>query len=459
MIKQPMIKTRTIALLLIALFVIPTALSAHTAAAQTTSDWKLDLTFQANNGTAIKGDSQPTFSPFDIITLAATLTNGNMSAPQGSTVVFNVKGPSTASNPTETIISAVTDNKSSASFVFRIPMEDKEKTVIGKWQVYANVKTPNGTLKQTATFQIAWPIQIVSFEILGSAGQKQSAFKLGDLAKASIVFGGNQTQITKINLNIQDSAGNIINQTQIQNNQLNSTSQNFMYEFKVPESTAYGVATANLSIFSGSYQNIDIPACEHKIVYFSIGNETTTIPNPTPTVTPTPTPFTENTISLFSWLLVATGFFTFTILIVFLRRKIIPKTNMPTLPPLTTQTLDATTPIAASESEKLDSSMEHVQAILDQNIEKKTDIGQSLQQETIISHFSQIAVTTKKIQELQMTLKVEKEQLSKDIKELNRTMDEQEKTIKSYYDALRKEIRKVGKVVEDDSTVEEDNKK
>ncbi len=126
-----------------------------------------------------------------------------------------------------------------------------------------------------------------------------------------------QPQTANISLNMQDSTGKIINQTQIQNNQINTSSTNstqVQTTLQIPDNTTVGEATINAAITSGSYQNMDLPIAENKTAYFTIATNTA------PTPTPTPSPF-ENSLSFFPWLLIIVGAFTFTILVVFLRRK------------------------------------------------------------------------------------------------------------------------------------------
>src|SRR5208283_771497 len=64
---------------------------------------------------------------------------------------------------------------------------------------------------------------------------------------------------------------------------------------------------------------------ENQTVYFTVASNAITTTSPTPTPQPTPSPNTvENSVSLFSWLLIAVGLFTFTSLSLFLKRKSSP---------------------------------------------------------------------------------------------------------------------------------------
>ena len=81
-------------------------------------------------------------------------------------------------------------------------------------------------------------------------------------------------------------------------------------------------AEINVAIYEGTYNGTDIPAAENQTACFTVdGNTvTTSTPTSTPASTPTPSPV-ENSVSLFSWLLISIGLFTFTFLLVFLKRK------------------------------------------------------------------------------------------------------------------------------------------
>jgi len=74
---------------------------------------------------------------------------------------------------------------------------------------------------------------------------------------------------------------------------------------QIPNNTTSNQATLTATIYSGTYQDINIPASKNETTSFTIiGSKTNqTI---TPTQKPTSTPkTTENAQSLFSWLLVA----------------------------------------------------------------------------------------------------------------------------------------------------------
>ncbi len=104
---KPRLQPKILALSLI-IFVTFAALAAiQIAHAQSdnavTTAWKLGISLRANNGTAISSSQQATFAPFDLIQITANLTSGNLTAPN-IPIAFKVKGPSTASNPSEIVI-------------------------------------------------------------------------------------------------------------------------------------------------------------------------------------------------------------------------------------------------------------------------------------------------------------------------------------------------------------------
>ena len=327
--KTQSLKTRTIGLCLIVFLTFTATVLLQETFAQSnntaSTNWNLNMTMQANNGTKININQNPTFAPFDLIQLTANLTKGNLTAPN-TPVVFKVKGPISASYPTEIVRSSTTDNTSLANMTFRIPLETNEENVQGTWQIFANANTINGILQQNATFQVAWPIQVNLVNLLNSKNQNQKVFLPGDLAKASLKLNSKQEQLGNLTLNVLDADNNVINQTQMQNISFNASKTNQVtVEFKIPKDAEVGAAILNLAIFSGNYQGMAIPAGQNTTANFAISNNTVPILAPTPN--PTPTPLLENSISLFSWILVATGLFTFTALIMFLKRKPMSKIN------------------------------------------------------------------------------------------------------------------------------------
>jgi hypothetical protein len=275
-----------------------------------------------------------------------------------------------------------------------------------------------------------------------------------------------------VSLSLLDSSGKNLNQTQVQNSQINAAnSTQLEAEIQVPQDAKAGQATITTAIFSGTYQNSSIPIAENKTASLIIAGLESIVPTPTPSSAPTPTPtptptsppYEENSISLFSWLLVSTGFFTFTMLVVFLKRKPFPeigKTLLPTIeqPPSVITPTQPVQPVVEKKEQASvltpvnlpivnisKSATLSSQKMLDNDSENKFNH----QDKTVISHLSQMSITAKKIQELQRALDIEKQQLAKEISGLNKSIEEQENAIKNYYDALRNEIRKVQSIAED----------
>jgi hypothetical protein len=459
MSKHTKTKTQLLTFILFASILFTSATTLYTAkAAETTTDLKLNLAFQANNGTIINSTQQPTFAPFDLIQLIANLTNGNATVPQ-STIVFNVEGPSSASYRTEIVLSAETDKTGTANISFRIPLEETEKKVNGKWQVHVNVKTSNGTLQQAASFQIAWPVQNLSINFLDSQGHSQSVFNPNDTLKAVIAFNSNQSQTQNINFTVLDTLGNVLTH-KTQDISTNATGKNeIFYEFKIPENSALGVASANLSIYAGTYQNVSIPVAQNKIAYFSIGNSTTPPPDPpspTPTpISPTPIPLVENTLSLFSWLIVATGFFTFTLLVLFLKRK-----NPKIRAQIPIQPLTPSMPQVTSDSTHLNAREIITQTEASSIIEQMNATNAKLTpQESITLHLSGIASATQRIQDLKVILKEQTDQLNKEILQLNQILQRQEDFVRNYFDGIRLEVKKAQDAVLSDSTTDQSSER
>jgi flagellar capping protein FliD len=88
-----------------------------------------------------------------------------------------------------------------------------------------------------------------------------------------------------------------------------------------------------------------------------------------------------------------------------------------------------------------------MQTILNQN----TQPDLVTQDATTLTQLNNIALTTKKIQELQTTLKIEQQHLNKNINELNQTIKKQEQIIKTYYDTLRNKIKKAQQIITQDN--------
>ena len=286
------------------------------------------------------------------------------------------------------------------------------------------------------------------------------------------------SQPANITINIQDSAGNILGQTTIAKLLENTDQNQLRYSLLIPNSTVGGEATINAAVYAGTYQNIGIPASGNKTAYFTIAGSG--ISNPTPAPNSPPPPI-ENSVSLFSWVLVATGLFTFTLLFVFLKHKPMPKIN--TQIPICTSTIrsqtlttspdqptvqqpimpqtQATAKIASEKTvqattiTQLPSIYETLgltQADLTNIPEAEPSSDQQLKQ-SIVSQLTKISSIGRRVQIIEAELRLEKEQLNKEVTDLNKILEEQERAVKNYFDSIRQEIAKLSFSQNDDKEI------
>lgn len=433
------------------------------------NQWAMNFLVENNQNV-----TNTTFAPFDQIQLIAMVTYGNASQPN-ILVSFNVTGPSNSSIPNRITRIETTDSNGEASFSFRLPIEtENESQLLGTWQAFATIQTTNGTLQQTQSFTTQWNLEITSISLQNSQNQSQTIFYPGNTVLVQIAINNQgQPQTANISLDIRDSTGRIVNQTQIQNNQISTSSANptqVETSLQIPNNTSMGEATINAAITSGNYQNMDLPVAENKTAYFTIAASTA----PTP-----PPPLLKNALSLFPWLLIAVGIITFTILVLFLRRKPrtkpvqtpifapstpspvtdTPKLSQPTTPQEVIQQSAAQTiaPTPKIAREKVMGATIMSEMNLNETKETqskpiattevgKTDLKSALTQQeaaqTTIAYLGRISSLTKRIQAIRDTLKSEREQLAQDITELNKLLDEQERTLKNYLGTVRQEMEK-----------------
>ena len=424
-----------------------------TQAQDATSNGSWALSFQIQNGQNVTTN---TFTPFDQIQLNAYATYHNASQPD-LLVTFKIQGPSGTTNPINITQVAVTNSQGIAESSFVLPVQAPDQdSLIGTWQASATIRTTNGTIQQTLGFTTRWNIEIISINTHNKQGQNQTIFYPGNtIATKLLISNQGLGQMANITINIQDLTGKIINQTQIQNKQIDTTSTNptqVQANIQVPNSAAIGEATITASIYSGNFQNVDIPAAQNKTTYFSIATNTA----PTTTSSPTPPPFIENTVSLFSWTLVATGFFTFTLLFIFLKRKPTSKigTQTPKIPsPTPSQTTaspaqptsQATLTAKIAPEKIINATIGTQPPSIYENLEIPTPQTTSPQEQKqlIVNYLTKISSANERIQALEAELKIEKEQLNKEITGLTKTLDEQERTVKNYFDSIRQEIEKI----------------
>lgn len=416
-------RTRIIhGLLIIALSIALTqAIQITHAQTSTNNGWTLNLSIE--NGQNI---ATTTFSPFDQIEVRANVTYENATVPN-ILVTFKVQGLSNSVNITRI---ETTDANGQAEFSFRLPIES-QTSAAESCQVTATIQTTNGVLQQNLSFKTQWNMEITSLILQNEQGQNQTSFPPGDNIAIQIGINNNgQPQAVNITVNALYSSGSVINQTEILNKQIGASSSGLTQVkciLQIPSNATLGQASIVAEIFSGNYQNENLPVSENKTVGFTIGGA-----SPTPTPTPKPNPF-ENSISLFSWLLIATGFFTFTVLIAFLRRKPGAQFKTPIFGPVTPSTTTLIQSTAPQET---------IQGAVISSQADIQPIGNEPLSQTRSTLLSRMQSSRERIKELRDAMSLEQDQLAKDLKEFTQTIDKEERKFKAYFDELRKEIAK-----------------
>ena len=415
----------TVLILSLALAQVPSLTQAQRAQ---NNQWS--LSFYSTNAQNV---ARKTFLPFDQIQLVASVAYGNASQP-GILVAFKVRGPTDAVDQTNITRIIPTDNEGQAEFEFRLPIENQNNdTVVGTWQATATIQTTNGTLERTLSFTTQWSMEIASITIQNAKGQNQTSFPAGSTVTVKLAINNNgQAQATNVSMNMQGSSGNI-NQTQIQNVQIGTSNPTKVQaNIEIPSDATAGQAFITAALFSGSFEGTNIPEAQNKTASFTITSATK--PTSTPTPTPKQTPF-QNSISLFSWLLVATALFTFTSLTLFLRRKPYPPSGQtskfPTVPVTSTPTLSEATQLAIPGSSAIEI------------------LAQQSGLQPLATQLSTISSAAQRIEALQTALRMEKQQLAKDIADFTKTVDEQEKAITIYFETIRQEMKRLGTYIGD----------
>jgi uncharacterized protein YukE len=443
--------TYTIAIIALSLIVIQ-SIQITKAQNQATDQWA--LSFSVENAQNVTSTS---FTPFDQIRLSSTVTYGNASVPD-LLVTFKVQGPTGSANPMNITSIAKTNAAGVADSTFRLPAEaENSNSVVGTWQATATIRTSNSTIQKTLSFTTQWNLEITSISIENQQGSNQTIFYPGNTVTVGLaISNADSAQQANITLNMQDASGNIVNQTQIQNTQISNGSSPAKVQttLEIPASAIAGEASITAAIFSGTYQNIDVPAGENQTAYFTIV---------APAATPTPTPkIVLNSVSLFSWLLIAVGLFTFTSLLVFLRRKSSPKTSQtpifaPSTPSPETatpalilstapqETIQQPAPQAAAPTPKIapEKVMEAtVMSEINLNETKESALSQAPAAQATLAQLDRISSTAKRVQAIKATLESVREQLAQDLTELNKLVDERERALKNYFDTVREEMEK-----------------
>ena len=205
--------------LLVCVAVNQTIQIAH---AQTTaSQWGMNLQIQkvgANSTSSV-------FSPFDQVQLTQRLL---VTMRANRTCWFTLTLPAPAPNPT--IISRVetTNASGETGFSFRFPIQSgNESFLVGNWQASATMQTSGGLIQQNLNFTTQWSMQIASINLLNAQCQNQTAYAPGDPVTVQLTINNpGQPESANITVNMQDQQGNIINQTQIINSQIDTSSTN-----------------------------------------------------------------------------------------------------------------------------------------------------------------------------------------------------------------------------------------
>lgn len=404
------------------------------------------------------------FTPFDQIQIEAKVSYDNASQPD-MMVYFNVTGPIGTTNPTVVNRIETTNSSGQASLVFRLPaIGGNDSSLVGNWQASATLQTTDGVIQQEVNFTTQWNLQISSINLLDAAGQNQTTFTPGSriIVEATVSNLGSAAQTANVSMNMEDALDQTLNSTKVQNNQIPNTNQTQIQStLQVPSDAVAGTDTINVAVYEGTFNGTNIPAAADMAAYFTVAssNNSTSTPTPSPTnQSPTPLPTaSQNTVTLFSWLLVTTGLFTFTALTMFLRRKPVQTSpqmpNMPTIqtnPATDTKTKQQSSPTstATTSPEKTMQAKTVTQApsILE-SWRSSTQLNARPQgklpievSEDVASKLSKISETGKKVQSIESALQVEKQQLQQEIDALNEILEQQESEVKNYFDAIRKAI-------------------
>ena len=176
------------------------------------SQWALSLQVE-KNGQVV---SDSAFAPFDLISLAANVSYNNSTQPN-VLVSFKIQDPANSMNITRT---ETTDSNGQAQLIFHLPISNPNNgSVTGTWQASATIQTSDGPIKQNLSFTTHWNMEISSITLQDSQGKNQTTFSAGNTVTIMLSINNNyQALPANVTINMQNSLGNMINQTQIQNN-------------------------------------------------------------------------------------------------------------------------------------------------------------------------------------------------------------------------------------------------
>lgn len=455
-------KEKTVQTLMIIIICLTAVESLHSIHAETSSNtqWNLDLQLQNSQNQTLTD-----FSPFEEIKLIGTVTYGNATQPN-VLITFKVENPIGVLNITKVL---PTDNQGQAECLIRLPVQSQdENSIVGTWNASAAIQTTNGTLQKDTSFTSQWPLEISALKVQNSLDANQTSFYPNSTVAVKIAiknFGESKT--VNISLDMQDTSGKTINQTVIQNSEIAETATDpteIQAYIQIPNDTITGQTTIIAAINSGNWQGVDLPVAANKTAFFTVS-----INGSIPIISPSPTapPSSENTMSLFSWLAIATGFFTFTSLVLFLKRK--SSKVMVNIPDLPQQ-------LPTVELPKIGSSTVIQQGTEDKKSPYRTSAEQviravSIKQESVIdqtteAYLNKINANAEKIQALKGELKVERNKLGSELEGLMKVIEDKELTIANYFKEIRQQIVKIEPLLKDEATTEpkkqeteDDNKK
>jgi hypothetical protein len=469
---------RALVILLLALFVVQTINLSHGQVSS--NQWVMSFQTQkiGQDGT------NKVFASSDRIQLCANVTYGNVAQPN-VLVSFKVQGPVTLSNSVNITRIGVTDADGVAKFSFQLPAVGQgQNSPLGTWQAFATAQTTKGTIQKSLSFTVELPLTISTIAFLDSGGNGQNVFSSGSNMTVDVTVSNSDPSAQTASLVVEtaDVSGKEINYTQIPEIFVDSGSVNHLQvTFKVPSNAAVGTATVNATVYAGDYQSRNREAGQTKTAYFAIvsgalagGAEI----NPEPKGTQA-SALLENSVSLFSWLLVATGFFTFFILFVFLKQRpmratLQKPTLSPTLPraplfPISpkakmekpresvlckvsgavlepkvaaersmTVTTTSLNPYETPESPELIAAIPASDKV--NSIDKVEGSNEEASVEPVSAVIDRIINTARRIQTLKIVLDSEKKQLARDLALVSRNIDQQDATLNSKLRAMQEEI-------------------
>ncbi len=247
------------------------------------SEWKIVVTAQSANSQT--HEAANIFAPFEEVRLIANVTNKNLPQP-GIDVSFLVEGPLNLTQKVTQIRNIKSDTQGVASFIFRIPISNQsENQVTGTWQVFASAATLIQSIKGNLTFEVKWPVEIKSVNLVNPEGN-QSSFTTetenitAQLSLENINF---KPLVVNVTGKITDASNSSISEFKIENVTVsNNASIQIEEKFEFTSEITAGEAIAEFNVYSGNYKDRNIQVAETKKTTFLIN-----ITNPENHTTPT----------------------------------------------------------------------------------------------------------------------------------------------------------------------------